>query len=138
VTGTILWENPGTPEIQARRNALRRALALGAGVTAVCLAVGKPTASAATDGLIVAFGGLVAWTVYHLVARRHDALALVAMNTLPVWRDPDDPWLPMLVITTLAMLGVGLVMGLVNRPEALARPDPSEMGWWDADLDGPK
>lgn len=121
----------------ARRTAVRRALAVGGACILGCLAFGKPPADATIDGLIAALGGLVAWTTYHLISGRVDALALAAMNTLPVWRDPRDPWLPTLVITTLAMLGVGVVMGLVNRPPAAIAPAGIEHDWWDADLDGP-
>ena len=41
------------------------------------------------------------------------------------------------MITTLAMLGVGLVLGLVNRPQAEVEPAPAEFRLWDAELDGP-
>jgi hypothetical protein len=40
------------------------------------------------------------------------------------------------VITGLAMLGVGLVMGFVNRPQA-AEP-VHDFAWWDAEMDGPR
>ena len=123
--------------IHARRTVLRRAFAVGAACMIGCLAFGKPPIDATIDGLIATLGGLVAWTVYHLISRRPDALGLAALNTLPVWRDPRDPWLPTLVITTLAMLGVGLVLGLVNRPQAGIEPAPAEFRLWDAELDGP-
>jgi hypothetical protein len=124
-------------DIHARRTVLRRAIAVGGACSIGCLALGKPLIDATTDGLIATLGGLVAWTIYHLISRRTDAVGLVAMNTLPLWRDPRDPWLPTLVITTLAMIGVGLVVGLVNRPQAEAEPATAEFRLWDAELDGP-
>jgi hypothetical protein len=120
----------------ARRIVIRRAFAVGAACSIGCLAFGKPPIDATTDGLIATLGGLVAWTVYHLISRRSDSMGLAAMNTLPIWRDPRDPWLPTLVITNLAMLGVGLVLGLVNRPRA-DETAMADFAWWDAEIDGP-
>jgi drug/metabolite transporter (DMT)-like permease len=121
----------------ARRIAFRRAILIGVVCGSGSFVFGKSIENAMIDGVIVTLGGLVAWTTYHLISRRTDGLMLVAMNTLPIWRRPADPWLPTLVITGLAMLGVGLVMGLVNRPQRESVPDRDSI-WWDADLDGPR
>ncbi len=122
---------------QARRIAIRRAILIGLACASGCFAFGKPVEDALIDGAIVTVGGLIAWSTYHFISGRNDALMLVLMNTLPVWRRPADPWLPTLVITGLAMLGVGLVMGLVNRPQANREPD-HDFAWWDAEVDGPR
>jgi hypothetical protein len=121
----------------ARRIAIRRAMLIGVACALVSFAFGKPIENAMIDGVIVSMGGLIAWTSYHLISHRTDGLMLVALNTLPIWRRSVEPWLPTLVITGLAMLGVGVVMGLVNRPHAESEPD-RDFTWWDADLDGPR
>ena len=121
----------------ARWTAFRRALWIGAACAAGCFAFGKPADGAIIDGLIVTFGGLVAWFTYHLISHRSDALLLVLMNTLPIWRRSEDSWVPTLIITGLAMLGVGLVMGLVNRPQSEGQSD-RDFAWWDAEVDGPR
>jgi hypothetical protein len=121
----------------ARLTASRRATLVGMACALACVVAGKPFEDSAIDGLIVTLGGLIAWTTYHLISHRTDGLLMVAMNTLPIWRRPDDPWLPTLVITSLSMLGVGLVMGLVNRPQATREPD-HDFAWWDAEVDGPR
>ena len=122
---------------RARRIAIRRALLIGVACAAGGCVFGKPVDASLVDGAIVAIGGLIAWSTYHLISHRSDALMLVVMNTLPVWRRPSDPWLPTLVITGLAMFGVGLVMGLVNRPQSEGQPD-RDFAWWDAEVDGPR
>lgn len=120
-----------------RRIAIRRAMLVGVACSTACFAFGKPVDASIIDGLIVTLGGLIAWTTYHVISHRSDSLMMVALNTLPIWRKSEDPWLPTLVITGLAMLGVGVVMGLVNRPEAAGMPD-RDFVWWDAEIDGPR
>jgi hypothetical protein len=126
-----------TESTHARRIAIRRAILIGIACASGCFAFGKPVETALIDGVIVTIGGLIAWTTYHLISHRSDGLMLVALNTLPIWRRSAEPWLPTLIITGLAMLGVGLVMGLVNRPQPEREPD-RDFAWWDADLDGPR
>jgi hypothetical protein len=128
-------DEPEGKSTSALVTALYRATLFGVGCALACFAVGKPFEDSAIDGLIVALGGLVAWTTYHLISHRSDTLLMLAMNSLPIWRRPDDPWFPMLVISCLSMLGVGLVMGFVNRPQAEIEPK-HEFAWWDAEMDG--
>ena len=121
----------------ARRTAIRRAIGIGAACGLACFAFGKPADAAAIDGAIVTIGGLIAWTTYHLISGRSDFLTLALLNTLPIWRRSADPWLPTLIITSLTMLGVGIVLGFVNRPQASEEPAP-DFSWWDAEIDGPR
>ncbi len=123
--------------LAARRRTFRLALAVGGASGLACLAFGKTPENAIADGLMASFGGLIAWSTYHLISGRNDASGLVGLSTLPLWRESDDPMVATLVINSLVMLMVGVVMGIVNRPPR-SEPDfdADDGSTWDRELDG--